>query len=441
MDYLKDLVQTFAQSFKAVTKSRKEDVLLVLFRAENRQLIRYIGCLSMGGKSGVEGWRTLLSDTTCCQALVSGIVGRALKENVFSELCFGSDPKLAEILAEEEQHMAQTDGEFMLAVSCPSFANFRAGFHRSRRRAGTLKRHEKELNTPSLRHAVARITLQLERLLSPLWELGSTATAWRLTGKRGQLAGIVDLAAAVSHSIRKDGSSVYYWAPTFKDEEFEPARMECFNLYDMVQASPYDKKTENGVDQAVLQNGHEHESEAIVRIVCFPGLVAYQQGGGDFGRRELAQEEQHDRNIPKDVQRHRERVENRGKGTLTGDEGFRTRTILKSVVLLQWGKQRLLTKEAGTSAHLDAMRSGNHAKYESDYEGFLELYDLFLAWNPEPGHRPSRGDQPQQGTVSVSLLEKLNPLRRSQSPSGVSVGVGNVSLQSRRGGTSWLGSS
>ena len=68
---------------------------------------------------------------------------------------------------------------------------------------------------------------------------------------------------------------------------------------------------------------------------------------------------------------------------LTGSEGFRTRVLCKSVVHLVWGKQRLLTREAGTAAHLDAMRDGNEQKYEDDRKGYVELYDYFLRTNPE----------------------------------------------------------
>jgi hypothetical protein len=37
-----------------------------------------------------------------------------------------------------------------------------------------------------------------------------------------------------------------------------------------------------------------------------------------------------------------------------------------------------LTKEAGTSRHLDAMRDGGMAKYAEDRRGFVELFDYFL---------------------------------------------------------------
>lgn len=220
--------------------------------------------------------------------------------------------------------------------------------------------------------------MQLERLLLPLWKQGSTSASWKMLQMRRQLASIVEFAAHLSQTMRKDRDTVYYWPPTFKDEEFEPGRMECFNMSDMIRESPYDRKTTKGFERAVLRPGHEHEDAAIVRVVCFPGLVSYQQGGGDLAQQELDDENLREDNAPPDVQQHRKLLaRKRGPDALTGNEGFRTKVLCKAVVLLQWGQQRLLTKEAGTSAHLDATGSRSK-KYEQDYEGFVELYDLFL---------------------------------------------------------------
>lgn len=108
MDGVRGQVKAFAESFPANRKSL--DALQSLLKWEHKQLVRYIGCLAMGGKEGVEGWRTLLSDKTCRHALVSGIIGRCLKEHVFDELCFGADPKLKDILSKKEQEQAGNDG-------------------------------------------------------------------------------------------------------------------------------------------------------------------------------------------------------------------------------------------------------------------------------------------------------------------------------------------
>jgi hypothetical protein len=163
-------------------------------------------------------------------------------------------------------------------------------------------------------------------------------------------------------------------------EEFDPERMECMNITSMMQNSPYEiKKQPNGQPDRSVLRGPTENKEAIVRITAFPCVVAHRQGGGQLAKRLLDEEEREEKksgiHLPPDVKQSRDI--SRGP-PLNGTEGFRTRVICKSVVHLQWGKQRLLTKEAGTSRHLDAMRDGKMAKYEDDRWGFVELFDHFL---------------------------------------------------------------
>lgn len=119
MNALRSKVQDFADSFPP---NRKPDALFSLLKPENNQLVRYIGCLAMGGKSGAKGWQALLSDATCRRALVFGVVGRALKEKVFDELCFGADAQLNEILSKKERNHVQQDGksEYQLSTELHS---------------------------------------------------------------------------------------------------------------------------------------------------------------------------------------------------------------------------------------------------------------------------------------------------------------------------------
>lgn len=189
---------------------------------------------------------------------------------------------------------------------------------------------------------------------------------------REGLYSIVIHAGQLGRMMRLASDVVYYWPPTFKDEEFEPSRMEALNVIEMIEGSPYTKVEVNGRERAVLKEGRENESEAIVRVVCFPGLVAYRRFGGELAKKEIEAEKQ-GMPVPADVQAHRRRG---GEKPLAVDQGIRSRVIRKSLVLLQWSKQRLLTKEAGTSSHIDAVRDDNMSKYEKDYAGFVELYSF-----------------------------------------------------------------
>jgi len=75
----------------------------------NAQLVRYVGCLAQGGPDCQASWRNMMVDHDCRIALVSGIIGTALKEHVFSELWFsGTDEQIEELEALQEK---QKDGE------------------------------------------------------------------------------------------------------------------------------------------------------------------------------------------------------------------------------------------------------------------------------------------------------------------------------------------
>ena len=117
MDDLRSAVQDLAKTCPSLPVRNKQNVLRQLLTEENERLVRYIGCLVIGGKNGEQDWIELLADTTCRQALVSGILGRALKENVFNELFFGGDGRLVKALGELEQEQEYQDGKASLSRS------------------------------------------------------------------------------------------------------------------------------------------------------------------------------------------------------------------------------------------------------------------------------------------------------------------------------------
>lgn len=255
----------------------------------------------------------------------------------------------------------------------------RTGFHRIRERGKLCQTFLARPSSPSsLPHTINTLTAQLLHLTKPFALLTRPSASPDLLTDR--LHSIVTTAAHLARSMRCLTDVVYYFPPTFKDEEFEPERMECLNLADMIRESPYKHSVREGGYVTAELRGEQERSQAIVQIVAFPGLVAYRQGGGSLAQTQLAEERRRDGsdNAPPDVKRAR-----RMGGTFTGDEGFRTRILSKGVVHLMWGRQRLLTREAGTSRFLDAVRDGNEAKYEVDRAGCVELYDIFLRGNKE----------------------------------------------------------
>jgi hypothetical protein len=93
---------------------RKVDCVRQLLDDEDSaQTVRYIGCLAIGGPKGRQSWNEMLKDQQCRHALIVGMIGRALKEHVFSSLWFGGTEHQLEELSQIEQDSLNTDGELL----------------------------------------------------------------------------------------------------------------------------------------------------------------------------------------------------------------------------------------------------------------------------------------------------------------------------------------
>ena len=110
MERLKAEIEVLAESFPRVGECTVLEDLLV---PDNAELVRYIGCLAQGGPSHIAGWRDVLSGNSIKSsrnAIVYGIIGRALKEHVFGELYFGASGVLAKKLNQMESDQINNDG-------------------------------------------------------------------------------------------------------------------------------------------------------------------------------------------------------------------------------------------------------------------------------------------------------------------------------------------
>ncbi|KAK3674143.1 hypothetical protein LTR78_005990 [Recurvomyces mirabilis] len=347
------LLKQFSPSFEAHGKDAADD----LFASGNRPFLQYVGRLALGGPDDQKSWSRMLEDDSCRRSLAWAVIGQVLKEQCFDVLWFGASPDEERKLREYERSAVDKDG-FRRANNRASICRKFPKTHASSEHAGS--------DTYTI--ATVKLAMHLERMVAPLYHsaMGTSAAPTRIHFKD-----IASSAASISRILRLQSDVVYYWPPTFKDEEVEPARMECLNMTDMLEHSPYVKQ-DAGHGHPVLSEDRRADSQAIVQIVCFPGLVAYRKGGGGLAKHTLAREGRRPSTAPPDVQR----VQQMRDGQYTGQEGIRTKTILKAAVHLKWGKQRLLTREAGTSAFLDAVRDGS-SKYVDDSKGFREFWDLY----------------------------------------------------------------
>lgn len=95
-------------------KQPRKVELTEIIKDWNEQLVRYIGCIAQGGGNGEGDWTILLTDQKCRQALVLGVIGRALKEHVFNHLYFGGSEQLLDELSQQEKAKMKADG----MISC-----------------------------------------------------------------------------------------------------------------------------------------------------------------------------------------------------------------------------------------------------------------------------------------------------------------------------------
>lgn len=147
------------------------------------------------------------------------------------------------------------------------------------------------------------------------------------------LQDIVDAAANLSLDIRSQADVVYHFVPLAKGSSFKPEAMTCANLAPMQTASPY--------SGAVAGTGSRRTNvSALVKVVCFEGLTAYRQGGGELATSKLEGQgtDAYWEEGGQGWRDHGGRVINNRDRERRHDpsDGFRSRVLAKGVVALEW---------------------------------------------------------------------------------------------------------
>lgn len=96
IEKLKRELVEFAKGVSPIPANRQEQFVKGLLVPENEELIRYVGCLVMGGTA--TKWYDLLTTDESREAIVVGITARALKEHVFGDYLFGGDKSILDRL-------------------------------------------------------------------------------------------------------------------------------------------------------------------------------------------------------------------------------------------------------------------------------------------------------------------------------------------------------
>lgn len=75
------------------------------------QTAKIIGCIASGGPAGVQGWHDLFFDAEKRQALVCGIIGNVLIEQVYQHTFFGGEVEHIEAMAAMQEEHQDADGK------------------------------------------------------------------------------------------------------------------------------------------------------------------------------------------------------------------------------------------------------------------------------------------------------------------------------------------
>ncbi|KAH7391017.1 hypothetical protein DE146DRAFT_618984 [Phaeosphaeria sp. MPI-PUGE-AT-0046c] len=307
LDELKNLMCEFGEAhfkfeIRVASSPRARQIWLKpdFFAQFSQETVKVVGCVASGGPGGVLAWHKLFIEPTKRMALVLGIIGNVLVEQVFQHMFFGGTEKhVAELVKLQEKH-ADEDGMFPnlyafdMSSTLPD-ADFKTGFVRNTHYATSVRSilDPKATNSCTLptnfANHVNYIVGVLVTHLEPIVKLDpSSPSASILISK---LHTIVTHAGLLSLSMRADPHTVYHFTPIFKEEIFSHSRMECFNGFTMQQTNPHTPDADPGLltsekkRRAKLSKAEKKRSrndDALTQITLMDGVTAYRLGGWEM---------------------------------------------------------------------------------------------------------------------------------------------------------------
>ncbi|PSN67140.1 hypothetical protein BS50DRAFT_667411 [Corynespora cassiicola Philippines] len=303
------------------------------------ETVKIIGCVGSGGPSGQYGWRELFFDDKKRQALVSGIVGNVLVEQVFQHWCFGGDQAMARTLEGLQRKYSHKDG-----------------FDRNQRYALAVQKrflsHDRTRLSlpPNFKLHAQEISLAIFTHVKHILELKPNHESISYRNVFDSIHSIVVTAGILSLTMRADPSTVYYFSPVFKELEFDSNYMECFNKDEMKETNPR-SRTEWPMGTASAEKQRARLDEPLVQITIMDGLTAYRQGGWEtvdspalYGKEEREYEDG------------------------MADQGIRSRLLTHQWAYCRWGRPR---KFEGAANADDPKTHGDQWN-----GGFIEFSDM-----------------------------------------------------------------
>ncbi|KAF1835276.1 hypothetical protein BDW02DRAFT_496271 [Decorospora gaudefroyi] len=270
MDQMQRLGKAFFAGDVDHPDAESEDVLPATFyRQFTRETAKIIGCVASGGPSGQYGWHSLFLDGQKRRTLVCAIIGNVLTEQVFQHMFFGGTAdQIQAILQLQVKHRNQD------------------GFIRNKLYAAAIRAAlpEPKRIPPNFNNHVNAIVASLWTHLSPILHLTDrTAT---LTAIFPALQTLVTHAGLLSLHMRLDPHTVYYHEPTFKEDTFSAARMDCSNYRQMQQQHPRSSIDEVTNDErarrdalSTAETNRAKGDKPLTQIIILDCITAYRLGG------------------------------------------------------------------------------------------------------------------------------------------------------------------
>lgn len=141
------------------------------------------------------------------------------------------------------------------------------------------------------------------------------------------LSMIIIRAALLSLALHLDDHTVYHFPAAYKDMEYDPDTMECFNEASMRANDPKTRGWPEGTPAEEIQRAKL--DEPLVRINIMAGCTAYRRGGWQNEDGSYIYDE----------------------GASVEDKGIRSRVLTHSWVYCRWGRKRRWDGKDGEKVH------------------------------------------------------------------------------------------
>ncbi|KAF5845879.1 hypothetical protein GGP41_008391, partial [Bipolaris sorokiniana] len=254
------------------------------------QTVKVVHCVASGGPAGQWGWHNLFLNEEKRQALVCGVIGNVLVEQVFENVCFGFGEEDKDAFSALERELKDEDG-----------------FTRHYRFSQTLRHLTHDATTlhpTSFTAHIQTILAALTTHLTPLLSLLHPSPLSTLPSLIPALLTLTTRAALLSLHMRLDPHTFYRFTPSFKEDTFIPSRMHCTNVTQMQQSCPHNPSSvltpAEQARRATLSKAELRRSkadQALTQIIVFRGVVAFRKGGwedgGSTGRDVVFEEEEY----------------------------------------------------------------------------------------------------------------------------------------------------